>query len=176
MSAPGPAIVVMGVSGAGKTSVGERLAAALGGGFVDADDLHPAENIRKMSAGIPLDDADRRPWLDRVAAKLRERSASGATTVIACSALRRGYRDRIRRGAGVPVFFVHLDGTEETIAERLSGRAGHFMPMSLLVTQLRTLEALEPDEAGITVDIRGTVEAIVASAIDGGPVPTGQVR
>lgn len=159
------AVVVMGVSGAGKTSVGRCLADALGGRFLDADDLHSPESIHKMSAGIPLDDADRWPWLDRVAAAIRAHPGRGGPTVIACSALRREYRDRIRHGVTGSVFFVHLDGSKETIAARIGARGNHFMPTSLLDSQLRTLEPLEPDEHGVMVDIRGDVQAIVDTAL-----------
>ena len=155
----------MGVSGAGKTSVGHLLADRLGGRFVDADDLHFPESVRKMAAGIPLDDEDRWPWLDRVAEVVRGPARPGSPTVIACSALRRAYRDRIRAGTSGGVYFVHLHGTEQTIAARMSGRGGHFMPQSLLDSQLRTLEPLGPDENGIIVDISDPLPDIVAAVI-----------
>lgn len=159
------ALVVMGVSGSGKTSVGRRLAEELGGVFLDADGLHSAQSIRKMSAGVPLTDDDRWPWLDRVAAEFRGRAGAGVSVVIACSALRRVYRDRIRHGAGDHVFFLHLEGTEEVIAARMAERAGHFMPASLLTTQLRTLERLEPGEAGSAVDVDTDLDAVVEAAL-----------
>lgn len=165
------AIIVMGVSGAGKTSVGQLLADRLGGRFVDADDLHFPESVRKMAAGIPLDDDDRWPWLDRVADEVQAPAPPGAPTVIACSALRRAYRDRIRAGTVGTVYFVHLHGGEETIAARMGGRGGHFMPQSLLDSQLRTLEPLEPDESGILVDIRDDVPVIVDVVLRGLPHP-----
>ncbi|GAA1445887.1 gluconokinase [Nocardiopsis tropica] len=165
------ALVVMGVSGSGKTSVGHRLAEELGGVFLDADDLHSARSVRKMSAGVPLNDDDRWPWLDRVAAKFRGDAGAGAPMVIACSALRRVYRDRIRQGVGAHVFFLHLEGTEEVIAARMVERAGHFMPASLLMTQLRTLERLEPEEAGSAVDVHADLEAVVEAALKTLPKP-----
>ena len=159
------AVVVMGVSGAGKTSVGRHLADVLRGLFLDADDLHTPDSIRKMSFGTPLDDADRWPWLDRVAATFRAHAGSGAFTVIACSALRREYRDRIRQGVPGGVFFVHLTGSRETIAARMAARGSHFMPASLLDSQLRTLEPLGPDEHGVVIDVGNDVHAIVDTAI-----------
>lgn len=146
----------MGVSGCGKTSVGQALAARLGIGFVDADDLHPPGNVAKMRAGLWLTDADRSPWLDRVADRLRH----DGPVVVACSALRRMYRDRIRAGAGGPVIFVHLDGEREVIAARMTARQGHFMPPSLLDSQFATLEPPGRDEA-LIVSIADPVDRIV---------------
>ena len=141
-------IVVMGPSGSGKSVVGLALAQRLGLPFVDADDLHPAANVAKMAAGIPLDDRDRMPWLDVVAATLRD--APGGV-VMACSALARRYRDRIRgKRAGVGVVFVELRVPQDELARRMGSRE-HFMPSSLLISQLQTLEHLEPDEAGVVV-------------------------
>lgn len=129
-------IVVMGVSGCGKSSVGAALSQALGIPYRDGDDLHPAVNVAKMRAGEALTDADRWPWLDRVAQDL----ARLAPVIVGCSALRRAYRDRIRAGAGGPVLFVHLAGSREVIAARMAARSGHFMPASLLDSQFATLE------------------------------------
>jgi gluconokinase len=152
-------IVVMGVSGSGKSTVGVALAARLGVEFEDGDDLHPQANIAKMSAGIPLTDEDRWPWLDAVGDWL----ASRPDGVVACSALRRVYRDRIR--ARVPAaYVVHLAGAQETIAARQAARPGHFMPPSLLASQFATLEPLGADEAGITLDVALSVEALVDRA------------
>lgn len=149
-------VVVMGVSGCGKSSVGEALGARLGVPYVDGDDLHPAENVAKMAAGVPLSDADRWPWLDRVADVLAER----APVIVGCSALRRAYRDRIRAGAGGAVRFVHLAGSREVIAARMAARTGHYMPASLLDSQFAALEPPGADEA-VTVDVAAPVERIV---------------
>lgn len=140
----------MGVSGAGKSTVAAALAARLGGRFLDADDLHPSSNVEKMRAGIPLDDDDRMPWLRVVGETLAAASATGEIPVIACSALRRRYRDVIR-AAAPDAFFVLLQGTPELLAERMGARPGHFMPASLLASQLATLEPPQPDEAHLTV-------------------------
>ena len=154
-------IVVMGVSGCGKSTVGRLLAEKLDAKFIDGDDLHPAENKAKMAAGIPLNDDDRWPWLDKVANEL---SASDAI-VIACSALKRSYRERIISGA-TGTIFIHLEGTPELLAERMSGRSGHFMPTSLLESQLKTLEPLQFDEPGRVVSIDQTVNQIVDRCIE----------
>ena len=162
--AGGPRIVVMGVSAAGKSSVASGLAARLGTRWVDADDLHPAANIEKMAEGIPLEDEDRWPWLDDVAARIEAESRAGGI-VVACSALRRVYRDRMRaRAAGL--VFVHLVGSRELLARRAVLREGHFMPASLLETQLNTLEPLDSDEAGFALDVSGTVQEIVDEAVE----------
>lgn len=153
----------MGVSAVGKSTVGAALAAALDVPFVDADDLHSAANHAKMAAGIPLDDADRWPWLDAVGARLRAGEDTGL--VIACSALRRVYRDRIR-AAEPGVVFVHLAGSPQLLAERARERKGHFMPAALLQSQLATLEPLEDDEAGLVVDVAAPVDKLVAAAAE----------
>ncbi|WP_237318779.1 gluconokinase [Streptomyces sp. JJ36] len=145
-------VVVMGVSGSGKTTVGEELAGRLAVPFAEADDFHPAASITKMSSGTPLDDEDRRPWLDAIARWLGAHTDEGG--VVACSALRRRYRDRLRASAPETVF-VHLDGPEELIAERLRRRKGHFMPAELLRSQFEALEPLEEDERGVTVSVAG---------------------
>ena len=157
MSGPVP-VVVMGVSGSGKSTVGAALAARLAAPYVDGDDLHPATNIARMRAGHPLTDADRWPWLDDVGRWLAARSSPGA--VVACSALRRAYRDRLRRWAPT-TFFVHLDGDATLIAARQAARRGHFMPSGLQASQQATLEALGPDEAGVRVDVARPVDALV---------------
>lgn len=139
-------IVVMGPSGCGKSTVGAALAEALGARFIDGDDLHPAANVAKMSAGIPLDDDDRMPWLHTVGETLR----NDERIVLACSALRRAYRDAITSEAP-DAFFAELVVDRALLAERLSARADHFMPASLLDSQLQTLEPLAADEIGIRV-------------------------
>lgn len=156
-----PIAIIMGVAGSGKTAVGGRLAERLGVPYVDGDDLHPQANIDKMSAGHPLDDDDRRPWLITIGEWLHDHRETGA--VATCSALRRSYRDLLRRSCpGVP--FIHLAGTRDLIVERVSGREGHFMPASLVDSQFDTLEPLEPDEPGITVEVTATVDEIVDRA------------
>jgi carbohydrate kinase (thermoresistant glucokinase family) len=161
-------IVVMGVSGCGKSSVGIALAESLGARFIDGDDLHPAANKAKMSAGIPLEDSDRWPWLDLVSKALAEEvfktSGSSLTgTVVACSALKRSYRERILDGAP-NTFFVHLDGRREILEQRLGARSNHFMPASLLDSQLATLEPLGADELGVVIDIDQPIAKIIALA------------
>ncbi|WP_311215454.1 gluconokinase, GntK/IdnK-type [Arthrobacter sp. WCS2018Hpa-5a] len=150
-------IVVMGVAGCGKSTVGAALAERLGAGFLDGDSLHPQANIDKMAAGTPLNDDDRAPWLAEIG---RRFPASNSALVIACSALKRSYRDIIR-SADPSVVFVHLHGTRELLNARMTARPGHFMPASLLDSQLATLQPLEDDEAGIVVDIASPVEDIV---------------
>ena len=151
-------VLLMGVSGSGKSTVGPALAAELNWPFLDADILHPQANVTKMASGIPLTDADRWPWFDRIVAEVRRYAAAGKNVVIACSALKQAYRDRLAGGGSVRV--VYLKGDAETIAPRLAGRRGHFMPPSLLASQFATLE--EPDNA-IVVDITQPVAAQVAA-------------
>ncbi|MGJ3190288.1 gluconokinase [Paenarthrobacter sp. FR1] len=147
----------MGVAGCGKSTIGAALAARLGAEFLDGDSLHPQANIDKMASGTPLNDDDRAPWLAEIG---RRFTASNVVLVIACSALKRAYRDIIR--AGDPsVVFVHLHGTRELLNERMNSRPGHFMPASLLDSQLATLEPLRGDENGVVVDIAKPVEDIV---------------
>jgi gluconokinase len=155
-------VVVMGVSAAGKSSVAVALAARLGLPVADADDLHPAPNVEKMRAGVPLTDADRAPWLDEVGAAL---AADDGGLVMACSALRRVYRDRLRDHAPGTVF-VHLTGSRELLAQRAARRHGHFMPAALLDSQLRALEPLDADEDGIVLDVAASVDELAASAAD----------
>ncbi len=157
-------VVVMGVSGAGKSTIGTLIADALNFRFVDADSLHPLENIRKMAAGTPLNDADRWPWLDLVGHELAH--AQGRGMVVACSALKRRYRDAIRRQAPDTIF-LHLDGSVEVLSTRLEGRSGHFMPPALLASQVATLERLEDDEAAVVVDIAASMNHIVERAVTG---------
>jgi gluconokinase len=155
-------VTVMGVSGCGKTTVGAALAQRLRVSFVDADDLHPPANVAKMSAGTPLDDADRLPWLRAVGAWLAEHAGSGGVT--SCSALRRSYRDILREVAPEQVF-VHLAGDREVIARRVAGRPGHFMPVALVDSQFATLEPLDPDERGVTIDVDQPIDTLVDACI-----------
>jgi gluconokinase len=150
-------VVVMGVSGSGKTTVGRLLAASLGATFMDADDFHPPENVAKMRAGRALDDADRAPWLARLHEELARHATRDESVVLACSALKIAYRDALSRG--LDVAFVHLAGSREVIGARLASRSGHYMPPSLLDSQFAALES--PPDA-ITVDIDAAPEAIVA--------------
>jgi len=152
-------IVLMGVSGSGKTSVGVLLAAALGGEFVEGDSYHSPASVEKMRRGIPLDDADRQPWLETLAREIGAWLDAGRTVVLACSALRRSYR-AILRGGRPGVRFVYLRGSAELIRARLAARRGHYMPASLLDSQIATLE--EPRDA-ITVDVSGTPAEIAAA-------------
>ncbi|MFF1255037.1 gluconokinase [Pseudarthrobacter sp. NPDC058329] len=150
-------LVIMGVSGSGKTEVGAALAARLGAIFKDADDLHPLPNVEKMTAGVPLTDEDRWPWLRLVGAELAAEHPHGV--VVACSALKRTYRDAIR-AAAPSTRFILLRVDPSVLKERLVQRPGHFMPVSLLTSQLETLEALETAEAGMTVISEGGIEAV----------------
>ncbi|WP_329130317.1 gluconokinase [Streptomyces sp. NBC_01476] len=157
-----PVIVVMGVSGSGKSTVGGLLAERLGVPYAEADDFHPPANIAKMSAGHPLDDTDRAPWLDAIADWIVARGDRGG--VVSCSALRRRYRDRLRRDTP-HLFFLHLDGSHRLIADRVAARMQHFMPSGLLESQFATLEPLQPDEAGAVVSIDGGPQQITERAL-----------
>jgi gluconokinase len=148
-------IIVMGVSGSGKSTVGALLARRLDLPFIDGDDLHSEANKRKMARGVPLDDADRVPWLNALAAAL-----AGAAVVLACSALKRSYRVRLRQAAA-GLRFIYLSGTPAVLAQRLKSRSHEFMPPELLPSQLATLEPPGPDEDALTIDIRLPPEAIV---------------
>lgn len=150
--------VVMGVSGCGKSRIGAGFSEAEGLRFVDGDSLHPAENIAKMSRGEPLTDADRAPWLQRVGEVLTE-----DRVVIACSALKRSYRDLIRSTAGAEIVFLYLRGQRETLLRRMNHREGHFMPPALLDSQLAILEEPEADEAHRVADIELPPETIIAA-------------
>ncbi|MFE0425165.1 gluconokinase [Streptomyces sp. NPDC058953] len=155
-------VVVMGVAGTGKTTVGPLLAAALGVPYAEGDDFHPPANIAKMSAGTPLDDGDRLPWLDAIGAWARGRAGAGG--VVSSSALKRSYRDRLRAAAPDAVF-LHLSGDRALIERRMTARRGHFMPTALLDSQFAALEPLEPDEAGVAVDVSGSPEEITTRAL-----------
>ncbi|MEV8357852.1 gluconokinase [Microbacterium sp. NPDC076895] len=155
-------VVVMGVSGAGKTTVGTMIAEALGAPFVDADDLHSEDAREKMAKGEPLTDTDRWPWLARVAERLADQDYP--PTVVACSALKRAYRDALR-ARRPDVAFIHLDGAPDRVAERLRARTDHFMPPTLLASQLQTLEPLEPDETGVTISVEGSAAQVTRGAL-----------
>nr|WP_042446252.1 gluconokinase [Azospirillum sp. B510] len=158
-----PIVVVMGVAGCGKSSVGQTLALALGLGFVEGDVHHPPANIAKMSSGIPLTDADRDGWLGTLAGFIAEADREGRGLVVACSALKRRYRDRLRGGAK-RVVFLHLHGDKALIASRMGARSSHFMPMALVDSQFADLEMPGPDEAVLSYEVTLAVESIVADA------------
>ena len=168
-AAPVPAtpplqLVVMGVSGCGKSSVGRRIAQALGLGFVEGDELHPPRNVALMAAGTPLTDADRADWLAAIAARLGQAHDAGQGLVVSCSALKRSYRDVLR--APCPgLRFVYLQGDAALLRERLKSRTGHYMPPSLLDSQLATLEPPGPDEDAIAVDISPSTEQVAATVL-----------
>jgi gluconokinase len=155
------AVVVMGVAGCGKSTVGQLLARRLGWPFAEADNFHSAANVAKMASGTPLTDEDRQPWLESLRKWIDD---TPGDSVMTCSALRRSYRD-ILRGAQANVRFLHLHGTDEAIAARMAVRADHYMPTSLLASQLATLEPLEGDENGVVIQVTSTPEEIATNAI-----------
>ena len=157
-------IVVMGVSGTGKTSVAEEISEELGCEFIEGDDLHPKANIDKMASGTPLTDDDRWPWLRAIGELVAARHRDGVSTVVTCSALRRVYRDVLREAA--PVFFVHLDAPFEVLQERMQARTRHFMPTTLLRSQCDTLEPLDDDEAGEVVDVSPPLDEVIEEAVN----------
>jgi gluconokinase len=164
--ADGLHVTVMGVSGSGKTSVATALARDLGFVMIEGDDHHPRANVEKMAAGIALTDEDRRPWLEALARLVGRHHERGAGTVLACSALRRAYRDVLR--SSVPpaeTFTIDLEVHAETLRDRMAQRKGHFMPTSLLESQLATLEPLEPDERGVTIDGNRPLDVVIADAL-----------
>jgi gluconokinase len=158
-----PQVVVMGVSGCGKSTVGQALAQALGVAYVEGDALHPPANVARMAAGIALTDADRQGWLQAVAQRLGDQPARTQGVVVACSALKRSYRDLLRAAAPA-MRLVYLDGDAALIAQRLASRQGHYMPPSLLQSQLDTLQPPEADEYPLVLDIAQPPEALVARA------------
>lgn len=157
-------VVVMGVSGSGKTTVAQLVAERLHRQFLEADDQHPAANVAKMAAGEPLTDQDRAPWLATLRDWLAEQTRAGRPSVLTCSALKVAYRDVLR--AGGPVLFVHLDVTPDVLAQRMGQRVGHFMPPALLGSQLAALEPLLPTEPGFTLDATGSAESLAAQIAD----------
>lgn len=158
------AVIVMGVSGCGKTSVGEGLAARFQLPFMEGDELHPAANVAKMASGIPLSDKDRWPWLAIIGAEIRQSIDAGQGIIVSCSALKKIYRERLRETAGGRLVFVFLEGSHALLAKRMEARKGHFMPASLLESQLQTLENPSGELGVVTVHIDGGVDGIVNSA------------
>ncbi len=156
--------VVMGVSGCGKSTVGAQLAEALGVDFLEGDTLHPAHNVARMAAGFALSDADREGWLQALSRRIGEASAAGKGLVLSCSALKRSYRDILRRGAA-DIRFLYLYGERGLLQARMAARTGHYMPMSLLASQLETLEAPDVDENAETFDVAMAPEEIVATTV-----------
>src|SRR5712664_3212150 len=155
----------MGVCGSGKSLIGAQFARALDIEFVEGDGLHPPANVQRMAAGVPLTDDDRRGWLITIAARLRDAKRAGIGLVVSCSALKRSYRDLLRSVGDVDARFVYLAGSRALIAERLAQRRGHFMPPSLLDSQLAILEEPSPDERAWLCDIRETPQAIVTDLL-----------
>ena len=152
-------VVVMGVAGCGKSTVAEAIHERLGYVYAEGDDFHPQANIDKMSAGIPLTDEDRWPWLNVINSWMVAREALGENTVVSSSALKRSYREVLAKD--VPTFFIHLNGSHELIQQRLSERKGHFMPPALLPSQFAILEPLVPEENGVEISIEGSVDEMV---------------
>ncbi|GGN92345.1 gluconokinase [Streptomyces albiflavescens] len=159
-----PIVVVLGVSGSGKSTVGKALAEQLGLPFVEGDDFHPAANIAKMAAGHALDDADREPWLRSLADRIRQSAEAGEGLVVACSALKRAYRDEFRAAAGSRLWCLYLVLDRNTDFDRVSRRTGHFMPARLVDSQYETLEPLGPDEPGMSVDATADLTANLTRA------------
>lgn len=168
---PPCALVVMGVSGSGKSTIADWLAVRMGWRYEDGDKFHPSGNVAKMSAGQPLTDEDRWPWLQAIADEIDRLSGTGQRAVVACSALKRAYRDILVHGRD-DVRIIFLNGTQDLIASRLAARKGHFMPPGLLASQFKTLEPPRPDERPITVSIDAPVEAIVDDIVSQLKVPS----
>jgi gluconokinase len=164
-SAQPHAIIIMGVSGCGKSSVGAAVSEALGLEFVEGDQLHPAANVEKMSKGIPLTDEDRIPWLDVIGATMKATLARSEGLVVSCSALKRSYRDRLRAAVDGNLVFVYLHGSKELLTRRMGERKGHFMPPSLLESQLAALETPTGEPGVATVDIDDTIDGIAKAAL-----------
>ena len=158
-------VIVAGVSGSGKSTVGALLAGRLGWRFADADEFHPAANVEKMRAGVPLTDEDRWPWLRSIGAWMSAEIAAGRSAVVTCSALRRSYRDLLREGRP-EVVFCHLTADPDLLGERVSHRTDHYMPASLLPSQLAALEPLQPDEPGFVLSADGEAAVVIARALD----------
>jgi gluconokinase len=160
-----PVIVVMGVAGSGKTTIASGLAESLGVPFVEGDSLHPAANVKKMSAGIPLTDEDRWPWLEAIGERMEVERSTGHGVVVSCSALKHIYRDRLRKCVHGRVQFILLDGSHTLISERMKKRKGHFMPPALLESQFATLERPSADEDATVLDISHSIPSLLAEAV-----------
>lgn len=165
MNHPIQHLVIMGVAGSGKTTTATLLSEHLGWIAAEADEFHPAANIEKMTSGVPLTDEDRWPWLSSISGWMSTQAQNGRCTIITCSALKRSYREVLAKAEG-QVHFVHLHGESDVLAERMQSRRGHFMPASLLPSQLSALEPLAADEHGITVDILNTPTQLTAEILD----------
>ena len=159
-------IIVMGVTGCGKSSLGREIARCLNAPFLEGDEFHPEANIAKMSAGIPLTDDDRIGWLDTLAGEIGQKSQEGASVVTSCSALKKKYRTQLNDVSGHNILYVFMDGPKEVIASRLGQRKGHYMPPSLLDSQLEALEPPGGDERVIRVDLRKTIAEMLAEVMD----------
>ena len=163
---PGPVhVVCMGVAGCGKSTVAKALAEQLNWPFKEGDDLHPPANKEKMSAGVPLDDQDRAPWLARIVEHLTAQAKAGDSTVVTCSALKRSYRDQLRTAFGT-VVYVHLDPPRPVLEQRMQNRRGHFMPASLLDSQIDTLEPLQDDELGLICSGTGPLGELIGNLVE----------
>lgn len=165
MLKPARLIITMGVSGGGKSTIGRKIAEHLNLPYLDGDDYHSKQSVAKMSAGIPLEDADRWPWLTRIAQAMVEKANEKGGAVAACSALKRSYRDHLLAHAGEPIAFINLYAPQSVIAERQANRPGHFMPASLLQSQYDVLEMPQSDENAATIDVSGTKEETLAQAL-----------
>jgi gluconokinase len=156
------AVIVMGVTSCGKTSVGEGLAAELNCPFIEGDKLHPASNIAKMSDGIPLDDGDRWPWLEIIGKAMKAEREKDKGVVASCSALKKVYRQKLAEAAKMPITFIFLHGSRELLAARMADRKGHFMPTSLLDSQLKTIEIPGPEEDALHLDVALSLDELIA--------------
>lgn len=159
-------IIVMGVTGCGKSSLGREIARSLDAPFLEGDEFHPKANIAKMSAGIPLTDEDRAGWLDLLAQEIGQRAQTGSSVVMSCSALKKKYRTQLNDASGQDILYVFMDGPKEVIASRLARRKGHYMPPSLLDSQLEALDPPGDDEHVIRVDLRKTIAEMLSNVMD----------
>ncbi|WP_299880088.1 gluconokinase [uncultured Cocleimonas sp.] len=160
-----PVVVAMGVCGCGKSTIAKKIASQLQLPFFEGDDFHPASNIEKMSNGIGLTDEDRWPWLDALGEAIRIKNNDNSGVILSCSALTRAYRERLSTSSGVPILYIYLHGSRETLLKRMNSRANHYMPSSLLDGQLDTLEIPEDDEIAFTVSIEKSISEIVKESI-----------